>query len=268
MLPVYKPPSSPMASMNADGVTSVHTQLGSSSALAQRYCIPHSPIDAASPSAGSAYMSKPIMTHMPAATDLLARVQLQHEVHDEQHRSHQKMSPAAAAASAAGKAVDAINYHLLNERVSRIESAVATMATTVSQLVQLLSVAAESSPQAAAAIWSTAAQLTATEIPVLTSSKSSASSSDRSRSGVVPAEAASPAREFSHQQSARGADGSCVSAAAEKDSSSLGLHEVGGIAAPEFNLRHRIVRVADLHERLCAIPSGLPSHEAVTVSRH
>jgi hypothetical protein len=217
------------------------------------------------------------MAQMPTSTHLLARAQLQHEQLQEQHHRFEKASPtaAASAASAASKAVDAIHHHLLSERISRIESAVATMAATVSQLVQLMSVAAEASPQAAAAIWSTAAQLTAAETPAFFSSKGGVSS-DRSAPGAVAAESASPAREFSHTPAARAADGSCVAAAVERDSSggsssssnssSTGVHQAGSIAAPEFNLRHKIVRVSDLHERLCSIPSRLPAHEAVTVS--
>ena len=39
------------------------------------------------------------------------------------------------------------------------------------------------------------------------------------------------------------------------------------IAAPEFNLRHKIARIPDLHERLCCMPPSLPPHEAVRVTR-
>jgi hypothetical protein len=211
---------------------SAHTQLGSSSALAQRYCLPRSPSgEAASPSAGNASLRTPFVNQTPAA--MLARAQQQEESRAQQQQEQRYRAPpaAAAAASTAAATVDAIHYHLLSERVARIESAVATMATTVAQLVQLLSVAAESSPQAAAAIWSTAAQLTAVEAPAALSSNCSTPPDD----------------------SGAGAD----------------CHpEAGGLAAPEFNLRRRIVRVADVHERLCALPSGLPAHEAVTVTRH
>ena len=221
MQPVTAPPASSPGS--------AHTQLGSSSALAQRYCLPRSPSgEAVSPSAGNASLRTPFANQTPAATHVLARAQQQEESRAQQQEEQRHRAPpaAAAAASAAAATVDAIHYHLLSERVARIESAVATMATTVAQLVQLLSVAAESSPQAAAAIWSTAAQLTAVEAPAALSSKCSTPPDD----------------------SGAGAD----------------CH----MAAPEFNLRRRIVRVADVHERLCALPSGLPAHEAVTVTRH
>lgn len=254
MQPVARGASSPSTS----GPDSVHTQLGSNSALAQRYCISRSPSEAASPSAGNAAVHTPFMSQTPAAAHVLARAQQQEE------QRYRAPPAAAAAASAAATTVDAINHHLLSERVGRIESAVATMATTVAQLVQLLSVAAESSPQAAAAIWSTAAQLTAVEAPAALSSQGSAVLDDGGAS-------AGAAGEFSRASGrVQRAQGSCASAAACSGSSfSSGAdHEAGGIAAPEFNLRRRIVRVADLHERLCAVPSGLPAHEAVTVTRH
>ncbi len=244
------------------GASGAHTQLGSSGSLAHRYCIasPHSPTrlsardqlstfltesDAVSPSAGGASLCRPVLSQMPAATDLLARAQQQHEELQQSNLHNPRLPPAA----------DAVHYHLLSERVARVESAVATMAATVSQLVQLLSAAADSSPQAAAAIWSTAAQLTA-EISDVSSSQSSIAhphvgpgqssiAHPHVGPGVVAHDAAGAAR------ASGTADMSCAAA----------------IAAPEFNLRHKIARIPDLHERLCSVPSALPAHEAVRVTR-
>jgi hypothetical protein len=299
MLPATKPPCSPAAVTSAASIdvaaSSVHSQLGSSGSLAQRYCIPYrdgprSPSkaigsaqqvhqradalsardqlsaflvesDAVSPSAGGASIYRSVMNQMPAATNLFAKVQLQQEQqeghHHQQHQDFQKKSPYSSASNTA----DIMHYHQLNERVSRIEAAVTTLATTVTQLVQLLSVAAESSPQAAAAIWSTAAQLTA-EIPEISRSESSiAHARPLSGSAVGPAPAASPAAHDLSHHIAR----STPLAASLNDSGNAS--DTHGIAAPEFNLRDKIARVAELHERLCSIPTGLPVHQSVTVAR-
>jgi hypothetical protein len=309
MLPAVRPPRSPSAAANADstenGATSVHTQLGSSGSLAQRFCIsrnsPLSPAmatgsnhlyqqdapalaardhvsgyvsesDAVSPSAGGASVHRSMMNQMPVATNLFARLQQQHEKRDEhhlkQHNDASKMSSgAAAAAAAAAETADGIHHHLLNERVTRLESAVATLATTVSQLVQLLSAAAESSPQAAAAIWSTAAQLSA-EIPAALASKSGGVQSPPA-SGMFPADTSCPqdsSRRHTPPRDTRVAIDSPSAAFLSDETLSL-TNQSRGIAAPEFNLRHKIVRVADLHERLCSLPSGLPAHESVRVTR-
>jgi hypothetical protein len=294
MLPAIRTPVSPTAPTNSGsvniGASGVHTQLGSSSSLAHRYCIPrdgpHSPStaigsanrvrqaeassprdqlstflsesDAESPSTGGASVYRTVMNQMPATTNLFARVQLQHEQQVENRQKQhldQKVSPAAAAVAAAGKTIDGIHYHLLEERVTRIETAIASLATTVSQLVQLLSVAAESSPQAAAAIWSTAAQLSA-EVPAVSSIAHALSVSE------VGSEES--AYELSHHIS-RGKHSSCSPAVSLHNNENSS--ETGGIAAPEFNLRHKIARVAEVHERLCSIPSGLPSHQSVRVLR-
>ena len=186
MLPAKSPRSPAAASTGTGtgpvdiGASGAHTQLGSSGSLAHRYCItrasPHSPTrlsardqlstflsesDAVSPSAGGASLYRPLLSQMPAATDLLARAQQQHEEVQQREHSARRLPPAA----------DAVHFHVLSERVARVEAAVATMAATVSQLVQLLNAAADSSPQAAAAIWSTAAQLTA-DISDVSSSQS------------------------------------------------------------------------------------------------
>ncbi len=298
MLPAARPPCSPTAVTNAASIdvaaSSVHSQLGSSGSLAQRYCIPHrdgprSPSkaignaqqvhqradaltardqlsafliesDAVSPSAGGASIYRSIMNQMPAATNLFAKVQLQQEQleghHHQQHHDFQKKSPL----SSAGKAADGLHlhFHHLNERVSRVEAAVATLATTVAQLVQLLSVAAESSPQAAAAIWSTAAQLTA-DIPEISRSESSIAHV-RPTGPAHTATPATPAHDLGHNIANSSPLAGCPN-------DSVNASEPCAIAAPEFNLRHKITRVAQLHERLCSIPSGLPAHESVRVAR-
>ena len=208
MLPV-KSPRSPAAATSTGtgpvdiGASGAHTQLGSSGSLAHRYCIPrsspHSPTrlsardqlstflsesDAVSPSAGGASLYRPLLSQMPAATDLLARAQQQHEEVQQREHSARRLPPAA----------DAVHFHVLSERVARVEAAVATMAATVSQLVQLLNAAADSSPQAAAAIWSTAAQLTA-DISDVSSSQSIAHPlHPHVGPGVVARDAAGPAR--------------------------------------------------------------------------
>ena len=104
MLPAKSPRSPAAASTGTGtgpvdiGASGAHTQLGSSGSLAHRYCItrasPHSPTrlsardqlstflsesDAVSPSAGGASLCRPVLSQMPAATDLLARAQQQHE---------------------------------------------------------------------------------------------------------------------------------------------------------------------------------------------
>ena len=304
MQPVIRPPRSPSASNNTGSPNSidagVHTQLGSSSSLAQRYCIrrdslsPSRPMDglevhqqvaeatsarehlsaflsesdAVSPGAGGASIYRSVMKRMPTATALFATVQQRHEQQQQQQQQHHphhvpQSVASAAAASAAAQTVDNIHYHLLNERVCRIEAATAVLATTVSQLVQLLSAAADSSPQAAATIAAAAAQLAA-DIPVDSVSKSG---SARCSSGVgggaaaAAEETASPAYEISNHL-VGGGSASCLQTL-HSDTSS---HE-GSIAAPEFHLRRKIVRVCDIHERLAAIPSGLPAHDAVRVAR-
>jgi hypothetical protein len=261
MLPAKSPRSPAAASTGTGtgpvdiGASGAHTQLGSSGSLAHRYCItrasPHSPTrlsardqlstflsesDAVSPSAGGASLCRPVLSQMPAATDLLARAQQQHEELQQRERSTHRPPPAAVH--------DAVHYHVLSERVARVESAVATMAATVSQLVQLLSAAADSSPQAAAAIWSTAAQLTA-DISHVSSSQSNIAHPHVGPEIAVEHDAAG---------AARASDAADTSPAA-------------AIAAPEFNLRHKIARIPDLHERLRSVPSALPAHEAVRVMR-
>ena len=322
MQPVVRPPRSHSAINNTGSpssmdsgtslATSLHTQLGSSSSLAQRYCIrrdSHSPSkqrdghevhqqiadalsardqlsafliesDAVSPSAGGASIYRSVMKRMPTATALFATVQQRHEQqqelqhqqshqHQQPHHHHQS-APAAAAASAAAKTIDGIHYHLLNERVSCIEAAIASLATTVSQLVQLLSAAADSSPQAAATIAAAAVQLTA-DIPVDSAPQSDTSRLSHSIGGAsVGLEAASPAYEISnyYSQPTRGADSaSCLEAVHNDTGSHCDADRSPSIATPEFHLRRKIVRVSDLHERLAAIPSGLPAHAAVRVTR-
>jgi hypothetical protein len=267
MLPAKSPRSPAAASTGTGtgpvdiGASGAHTQLGSSGSLAHRYCItrasPHSPTrlcardqlstflsesDAVSPSAGGTSLCRPVLSQMPAATDLLARAQQQHEELQQRERSTHRPTPTA----------DAVHYHVLSERVARVESAVATMAATVSQLVQLLSAAADSSPQAAAAIWSTAAQLTA-DISHVSSSQSNIAHPHVGPEVAVEHDAAGAAR-ASDAGAARASDAADMSPAA-------------AIAAPEFNLRHKIARIPDLHERLRSVPSALPAHEAVRVMR-
>jgi hypothetical protein len=300
VLPAPKSPqhprsSSDIAGMGDDG-SSVHTQRGSSSSLAHRYCIQRadslsqpasasataaaahrhpahtahpeerhlaslSDSGAASPSAGAASAYRSPLRIMPVATDLFARVQQRFEQEVEQ-RPLPRHSPQKVATAA--PAIDAAQHQALSDRVCRLEAALASMAATVSQLVQLFTVAAESpqaaaamSPQAAAAMCSTAAQLS-TLFPANSSSNSSAGHAWGDAAPAHPPNySAGPT-----QQTAPSSLSCAAPEAAPSPTSAT------SIVPPEFNLRRRIARVDDIHQRLCSIPSGLPAHEAVQVARH